>query len=625
MNTYGFDFPFRKAWNRLKKSPGVGVRKFLLILAGPYGLSRLANMFGVSSRISRQYSRYYAASRGALTGQIAVIRDRIADLRYRPTISILMPVFNVEETWLRLAIESVREQIYPYWELCVADDASTLAHVRPVLDEYARLDPRIKIVYRQVNGHISAALNTALGLAEGDYVALLDHDDELAPQALYEATLLLEKHPEADLIYTDEDRLEVDGAHVEPYFKPDWSPHLLLSINYITHLAVLRRRIVETIGGFKDEFVGSQDYDLFLRFTEKTDRVFHIPKILYSWRKIPRSAALISDAKPYALDASYRALSEAARRRGLGGEVVQGAYPPFLRIRYRIKGEARAAIVVSFSAEESARRALLSLQALAAGTAGAYEIIAVMGPRLLDQSTRLAKVPGLRLVPAPAGPGSLCENLLSGAAEARSELLAFVNPRAVPLNKDWLSAMIEHAQLPEIGCVGAKLVDKRGRILHAGLALGIRGTAGCPGRGLADVPHLVFYLNLKDSEREVSAVSSDCLMISRTKFAELGGFRNEFRSHYFDVDLCLRLSQRGYTNIYTPHARLRLASDRSDEVSMAGSFEQDGRLLRERWGNDLLSDPFYNPNLTRLGDDLSIGPTAERFIQLPETSRSTAE
>jgi len=602
--------PLRKAWVRFKTSPGAGLRRLLRIIGNRNGLSNLADVLSISSRISRNYARYDSATRDAVIRNAPSLKERLNELRHRPTISILMPVFNAEEIWLRLAIESVRRQIYPSWELCIADDASTRDHVMPILSEYSELDPRIKVVFREVNGHISAALNSALALASGEFVAFLDQDDELSPDALYEVVGLLDDHPEADVIYTDEDRLELDGRHVEPFFKPDWSPNLLLSINYITHLAIIRRRLLQIVGGFRDEFIGSQDFDLFLRVVEKTNHIFHVPKVLYSWRKLPTSAALISDVKPYAPDASRRAVIEATQRRGLAAEVSPGSYAPFLRLRYRIEGRARVSVVMAISANESPRRTLQPLRDSLPGSDNLTEIVAVMDPEIFEDSTRQGQIPGVKLVRAPAPPGSLSENLAAGAAEASGDYLTFLNPVAVPLQSDWLAAMIEYAQMANIGCVGAKLVDRRGRIIHAGLALGMRGTVGNPSRGLADVPHVIFYLNLKDTPREVSAVSIDCLMIDRVKFTEVDGFRTELRSHYFDTDLCLRLSGRGYTNIYTPHAKLSVVAGRSrtDGAADGQLLEQDGERLRDLWGTALLSDPFYNSNLARHGHDLSLNP-----------------
>ena len=599
--------PLRKAWNRLRTSPRVGVQRLLRILANRHGLSSFANVLSVTSRISRQYSRYHSERRASLAQDTHILKGRISELRRRPRISVIMPVFNAGGTWLRLAVESVRQQVYPSWELCIADDASTLTHVKSILAGYSKEDPRIKVVYREVNGHISAALNTALTLASGEFVAFLDQDDELSPDALYEAARLLDDHPEADMIYTDEDRLELDGRHVEPFFKPGWSPQLLLSINYITHLAIVRRRLLQAVGGFRDEFVGSQDFDMFLRLSEKTDRIFHIPKVLYSWRKLPTSAALISDAKPYATNASLRALSAAVQRRGLRAEVTQGDYPPFLRVRYRTEAKAQVSVVTVISRQASTRQALAALRNLAARSDNLTEIVAVVDPEILDRSTRLTEIPGVRLLRAPAAPDSVCENLGAGADEATCEYLTFLNPLAVPFQPDWLPAMMEYAQLPQTGCVGAKLLDRRGRIVHAGLALGIDGTVGNPGRGLADVPQLIFYLNLKDAPREVSAVCIDCLMITRAKFAEVGGFRTELGSDYFDTDLCLRLSSRGYTNIYTPYAKLSLIEEKKPSQFLA----RDRQQLRDLWGNALRAEPFYSAILARLGEDLSIKPSGE--------------
>ena len=271
---------------------------------------------------------------------------QLGELRYRPRISVITPVFNTDPRWLRRCVESVRQQIYPDWQHCLADDGSTKPETVDTLRELERIDTRVKVVRLAKNSGISAASNAALGAATGDFVALLDHDDELEPDALLEVVKLLNDHPDADLIYTDEDKLEIDGTHVEPYFKPDWSPEYLRSTMYIGHLGVYRRALIERVGGFRSAFDGSQDYDLALRATECTSRVFHIPRVLYHWRKIPGSAAGEQGAKPWGLDAAKRALVDHVSRLPSPATVEDQPGNGLWRVRYEILGDPLVSVVI---------------------------------------------------------------------------------------------------------------------------------------------------------------------------------------------------------------------------------------------------------------------------------------
>jgi O-antigen biosynthesis protein len=251
-----------------------------------------------------------------------------------PLISVIMPVYETPEPYLRAAIESVRQQLYPNWELCIADNASPSPHVRQVLEEFRRTDPRIKICYRSENGHISASSNSALGLAEGQFVALVDSDDILPEHALYVVAASIAAQPDLDLIYSDEDKITIEGRRFDPYFKPDWSPDLLLSQNVFSHLGVYRRRLVEEVGGFRLGYEGSQDYDLVLRASIRTspDRILHLPYILYHWRAIPSSTAFNADAKPYALQAARKAIADHLAKFGLIADVLPSRHPAFHRV-----------------------------------------------------------------------------------------------------------------------------------------------------------------------------------------------------------------------------------------------------------------------------------------------------
>jgi SAM-dependent methyltransferase len=265
--------------------------------------------------------------------EIQQLKKEIDSFEFKPKISIVMPVYNVEQKWLEQAIESVFHQVYQNWELCIADDASPSPHIKEVLNLFRNRDERVKIKFLKTNRGISGASNEALSLATGQYAALLDHDDVLSRSSLFEIVKLLNAHPEADLIYTDEDKLSMGGLHLRPVFKPDWDPDLFLTYNYICHLVVCKRELIERVGGFRLGFEGSQDYDLLLRLTELTDKIFHIPKVLYHWRMIPGSAAFVVDAKPKAFERTRRALEEALQRRGIQAEVLDSEPKGTFRIR----------------------------------------------------------------------------------------------------------------------------------------------------------------------------------------------------------------------------------------------------------------------------------------------------
>ena len=279
---------------------------------------------------------------------IEAMTQEIATFHYQPKISIAMPVYNVEEKWLRLCIDSILNQVYTNWELCMADDASTDPNVKKILTEYQQLDERIRVVFREQNGHISEATNSALAIATGEFVALLDNDDELAINAFYEVVKVLNENPELDLIYSDEDKIDMDGNRSDPAFKPDWSPDLLLGTNYISHLGVYRRSILEEIGGFRKGYEGSQDYDLVLRFTEKTtkERIKHIPKVLYYWRMLPTSTAVDQGSKGYAFEAGLRAVQDALVRRGINGHATHGAANGLYDVYYDIESEKLVSIII---------------------------------------------------------------------------------------------------------------------------------------------------------------------------------------------------------------------------------------------------------------------------------------
>ncbi|MBE3585677.1 MAG: glycosyltransferase family 2 protein [Thermoanaerobacter sp.] len=522
------------------------------------------------------------------------LREEATSLSYRPRISIVMPVYNVDEVWLRKAIESVRNQIYPHWELCIADDGSTRPHIRKVLEEYRQQEDRIKVTYLPHNQGISVASNTALALATGEFVGLLDHDDELAPWALLEIVKLLNQNPDLDFIYSDEDKLELDGRRSEPFFKPDFSPDLLMSMNYICHFSVFRRSLLNQIGGFRKGFEGSQDYDIILRVSEQTCKIAHIPKVLYHWRKIPGSASGSTSAKSYAHKAAVRALEEALERRKLRGKVTILA-PGRYRIQYEIADELLVSIIIPTKDKvELLRRCIESIREKT--TYRKYEIIVVDNgskeSTTIQYLRRIENYGNCRVVVFNQ-PFNYSRMNNFAVTQARGDYLVFLNNDTEVITPEWLEEMVEHAQRKEVGAVGTKLLFPDNTIQHDGVIVGLGGVAGHAFYGLP--ANDSGYMDLATVTRNCSAVTAACLMLRRAVFEEVGGFDEELDVAYNDVDLCLRIIQRGYYIVWTPYAVLY-----HHESATRGQYqpERNIRYFCEKWRDFLdRGDPFYNPNL----------------------------
>lgn len=541
----------------------------------------------------------------------AAIRLDIATLEHRPLISVLMPVFNTPEAWLRQAIESVRLQLYEHWELCICDDASTAPHVREVLDEFRRVDPRIKVTFHATNGHISAASNSALALAEGDYVALLDHDDELAEYALYFVAREIDCYPDASVIYSDEDKMDERGHRFDPYFKPEWSPDLLRSQNYISHLGVYKTSLLRELGGFREGFEGSQDYDLVLRAIEcvPETQIRHIPHVLYHWRAIPGSAANDAFEKTYALEAAQRAVTEHLQRTRRKGTVQFASVGGFQRVRYQLpRRPPLVSIVVPTRDGRLLERCIDSL--IERTTYQPYELVFVdngsRDPRTLAYLEALAATRSAQLLrdSRPFNHSALT-NL--GARHAHGELLCLLNDDVEVITESWLEELVSHALRDEIGAVGARLLYPDGRVQHAGVILGVRGVAGHAFRlldGEADGP-----FGRASLIHNYSAVTAACLVVRRSLYKKVGGLDQErLPTHFNDVDFCLRLIQAGYRNLWTPYAQLyhheSLSRKRPEEDT--AQFLKAFYFMRTRWGELLQRDPAYNPNLTLDEEDLAL-------------------
>jgi len=554
------------------------------------------------------------------------IQARIDSLNYQPLISVVMPVYNPEELWLRRAIESVRRQLYPRWELCIADDCSSAPHIRRVLEEFSGKDERIKVVFRHENGHISAASNSALQLATGEFVALLDHDDELPEHALYMIAEELNAFPEADLIYSDEDKINSAGDRVSPHFKTDWNPDLFYSLNFISHLGVYRRSILQEIGGFREGYEGSQDYDLALRVSERIpeENIRHIPHVLYHWRELPTSVGFDITAKDYAHENARRAIRSHFERTGKAVDVVAG-YFIFHRAIYPIPDPAPLVSLII-----AARGRVESLRPLVEGILERTdhvpsEVVAVAResshPETLDYLDRAKQNPRIKVL--------TCNDSLNlsamydlGVREANGSLIGFINDGLRIVSDDWLREMVSHALRQEVGAVGAKILSENNSIEHAGLILGIRGGVGRAFSGFpADSDGYVFRAQVIQN---YSAVSADCLVMRKEIFTEVGGFdEKSFPSSFNDVDLCLRIRSLGLRILWTPYATLQLApATRMGRTEVAKvEFERGIESLRSKW-DSVRFDPYYNPNLTLDSEDFSLAfpPRAKKPGRKPPGS-----
>ncbi len=530
------------------------------------------------------------------SGDLRKMKEASLQFAYQPLVSIIVPVYNTDEVWLRKMFESVLAQVYGKWEICAVDDGSNKPHVRKILEKYAHKDPRIKIVFRSHNGGIVAASNTAVRQAKGAYLALLDHDDELTPDALYQVVKVLQQK-KYDLIYSDEDKLEINGKPCEPYFKSNYNPDLLLSNNYICHFAVIRRKVMEEVGNFREGTEGAQDYDLMLRITDKPRDIYHIPKVLYHWRKIPGSTAATLDAKPYVFENAKKALRDALRRRGVAAEVQDGMWKGSYRVKRKIIGTPTVLIGIPFKDTVEVLKVAVE-SVLSKTTYPNYRLVLLNNrseqPQTLEYLQSLQNHPRITIdnYNQPFNYSAI-QNYL--AKNYPGDYLVQLNNDTEVISPDWLEALLEHAQRPEVAAVGAKLFYPNGHIQHAGVLIGVGGVANHAFSKLPGDSH--GYFGQVNSIRNYSALTFACVMIRRAVYEELQGLDEKNLGVAFnDVDFCLRAGEKGYLNVYTPYAQLyhHESYSRGYHVNFA-----EERYFRERHINILQSgDPFYNPNLS---------------------------
>lgn len=529
---------------------------------------------------------------------------------YNPKISVLVPVYNVLDKHLIPCIESVLSQIYTNWELCIADDCSTWDNVRVTLRKYED-DPRIKIAYRESNGNISECTNTALAMATGEYVAFLDCDDVLRSNALYEMVARLNEDPGLDFIYSDEDKICEDGGlRHTPFFKPDWSPDTLMSMMYTCHLSLYRRSIAVALGGLRAGYEGAQDYDFVLRFTEQTQKIAHIAKVLYHWRERQESTSGNIDAKPYVLEQAKKVKEDAVRRRGQKAEIEYVDQIRQLRVNYICEDEPKVSIIIPSKNNYTVLRRCISTLTELTGYKN-YEIILVdNGSNLKNRILykKLTKEYEINYIyrKMAFNFSQICN---IGAGYAAGEYLLFLNDDMEIIKGDWLERMLGQAALSHTGAVGAKLLYPGSvRIQHVGV-VSLKDGPGHILIGYDDTENHYLGRNLLDYN--YSAVTAACLMINALKFKQAGGFDEELQVAYNDVEFCFRLVEKGYFNIVRNdailyhHESYSRGYDACDEKKRARQ-EREKALLYEKHPEFWRHDPFYNVNLTQSGIDFSL-------------------
>jgi len=553
-----------------------------------------------------------------------------------------MPSYNIDPKWVGEAIDSVRNQIYPDWELCISDDASTVEGLRELLEHYMAAERRIRVTFRTQNGHISANSNSALCLATGDFVALIDADDLLAEDALFWVAHEIAAHPETDMLFTDEDKIDEKGLQFDPYFKTAWNPALMLSQNAFGHLGVYRRSLVEKVGGFREGFEGSQDHDLVLRCAAQTapDRIRHIPRILYHWRVLPDSTASNVSAKPYAWEAGRRAIVDYLKNSNINAR-VEAAVGIFYQVVYEApKSLPLVSILVPTKlTNKITSRSLLSI--LNKSTYTNFELLLLATDKDASVAetnpmfTELLADRRVRTVTYGAKPFNYSWVCNFGAKAARADLLCFLNDDVEVITADWLERLVARVSLDGVGAAGPMLYYPSNRIQQAGVILGMGGVADHAFRTMERGKTGNFGRG--GLEQDYSCVTAACLLVRRQVFEAAGAFDDTLPVAFNDVDLCIRIRRTGTRIIWTPNVEMyhheSLTFGMHDSPQRRSQFYFDVGVMLTRWKDVLDCDPYYNPNLShkpgaafslawppRVPDAMSLAAGSESFCAISRTS-----
>ena len=524
--------------------------------------------------------------------------DNYQKLNYKPKFSIIIPTYNVSEKLLKECVDSVLNQSYDNFEICICDDKSTLEETLNTLKELEK-NNKIKVKYRKVNGMISKSSNDAISLATGDFIVLLDNDDVIEKDALYYLALELNKNKKLDMIYTDEDKMDFNGRIMEPHFKPDYSPDTLMSVNYICHLCCIRKSIVDKLGSFRSEFDGSQDYDLFLRVTEVTNNIAHIPKVLYHWRQTKTSTAGYMGNKSYAYIAGKKALESALKRRNIKGEVLENPYVSTYIVKYANDNPLISIIIPIKDNARMTKRCIDSLYNKSTYTN--FEIILVDNNSseqstfdMINEYKKRDNFKSIRLE---------CEFNYSyinneAVKVATGKYLLFLNNDTEIIDSDTLEYMVGYASQKHVGCVGIKLLYPDNLVQHAGVVLGYGGVAG----------HIYVTASKNDNglfgrlcmPYDYTAVTAACLMIKKSKFEEVNGFDEKLKVALNDVDLNLKVLSKGYYNVCLSNVKMYHYESKSRGYEASKEkherFLSEQAYMKQKWGKILEEDKFFSKN-----------------------------
>lgn len=600
-------------WGRLlKKLSPYTIKKGLLYLRH-YGLKDFLIRLGERFEPEEiPYGPWYEAYRPT---EEELKRQRKKRWKRKLLISIAVPVYKTPERFLREMVESVQAQTYDNWELCIVNAGAEDGDIqKKILAEYAAVDPRIHCEDLPENLGIAENTNRAFSMARGDYIGLLDHDDLLAPNALYEVARALEEDPDIGCLYTDEDKITMDSSeHFQPHLKPDHNLDLLRSNNYITHFFVARREIIEEVGGFRREYEGAQDYDLILRCTEAAGKVGHIPEILYHWRTHKSSTADNPASKMYAFDAGKRAIEDHLRRTGTPGSVSHTKDLGFYRVTYPVRREELISIIIPNKDEKATlEKCLRSIEEKSIYKD--YEILIIENNSVTDEIFTYyeeLKKQGRIRVAVWEGDFNYAAINNYGASLAKGRYLLFLNNDIEVIAADWMEEMLGHCQRPEVGAVGAKLYYPDGTIQHAGCIIGIGGIAGHMFVGMPG--DRTGYLHKASIQQDLSAVTAACMMMKAEAFHAAGGFTEELAVAFNDIDLCLKVRRAGYLVVYDPYVKMYHYESKTrgaeDDEEKIRRFQREIEYMRSHWLDILKGgDPYYNKNLSLTKWNYSLRP-----------------
>lgn len=595
--------------NIIKKVSPYNLKKGILYLRhyGPKGF-----WIKLTERFQKTDIDYKEWLQGHKPSEKELEKQKNQVFAYAPKISVLVPVYNTPEEFLKQMIQSVRVQTYPNWELCIANANPANDNVRRILDICTRKDSRIKVVDVVENEGIAQNTNRALDIATGEYVGLLDHDDLLEESALYEIVKRINENEKTDVLYSDEDKVTTNlEEYFAPNFKPDFNLDMLRSNNYICHFFVAKKELVEEVGRFRAVYNGAQDYDLILRCVEKAEHIEHIAKILYHWRIHQESTADNPLSKMYAYDAGKEAIEEHLKRCQTEGEVSLTDNLGFYRVKYKISGNPLISILIpNKDQKETLDKCLRSIEKLT--DYDNYEIIIIENnsteKETFEYYNEISKKEKIRVI---YWQGEFNYSAINnfGAGHARGDYLLLLNNDMEVINGDWLQEMLSHCQREEVGAVGARLYYPDDTVQHAGIIIGIGGVAGSVFVGMKR--GYTGYMHRASIQQDLSAVTAACMLIKRSVFEEVGGLEEKLQIAFNDVDLCLRIRKKGYLIVYDPYVELYHYESKTrgpeDTKEKVRRFQSEIEYMRSHWISILKNgDPAYNPNLTLKKWDYSL-------------------